>query len=515
MSSPWYVSDSDHSVPSTVQSTVSAYITALFGRQREAGIDDITMPMVDRIMMREVTWAFLACLHVPLFEFDMRVHTVSDWMKLAGPVLRATVERCAPRPAFVYVYWQFDEEEDSSHSTIFFFDVAARLQVFFDPSTACEACVPGTFELFRTEHFWDKQPGAICKVVDADLHTRKCQNVQQYFEPRNGSGGLCMKVCLLFLVCCLRFRCWDLQLMADTVRKCVACRFHSVETWTLPGRLVGWAKQFSPEQPRGAGTTDNWTSREALLKLCEVRVDPLKSAPAQCGVFLGRGRVCTQRPCPGWALCQAHLRETFGIDACSTVHPVLDERWVEPRYVTYAVPDVISPPKAPGSSTVDHPHLGTVLYAQAGHMQPSQLTATLDNLDGSPGRFTLLRLDHHLEDGLAAGLPRLRTQLTATPWGDIQRQNPRLMVELIVPYAVLPEADTLPGGGGTRLRLRRHQRKCYWKRSRWMTGSNCTCRSPLPGGRTTTGEILSVCSSLRRLTASAIRQSRLWSSRAL
>ena len=112
---------------------------------------------------------------------------------------------------------------------------------------------------FQRYHVWG-EPNARCTVVDA----QSCEYpVQAYMEPERTPDrvwGSCTSVCLLVVVCCLRFRCWDLQRMCDVVRACMQ-QLDAQERTTFVLRLYCWHRTFDPGYPDGTDQAGGGTIR--------------------------------------------------------------------------------------------------------------------------------------------------------------------------------------------------------------------------------------------------------------
>jgi hypothetical protein len=278
-----------------------------------------------------VVWAFRRCANIPSFFFDLTTHNVGDWMRLTGPAIRAAVETCRDRRGFVWTYWQFPGGR--GHDTVFFLNLEENTQTFFDPSWASfkyrqvlrptrQTPETSLIDYFRTHHIWG-EPGATCSVVDADSFDIP---LQRYFEPPEESDrhwGSCSSVCLLLVTCCLRFGCWNLQRMCDLLRACMRILQHTAVTQAeITMRLYCWHKTFDPVYPGDppADRADGWTVRDQMLRACAIRMT--EYGPKTCGVLLPDGTCCGVNPCDGWAMCERHLAECLGIEACAQDDPV-------------------------------------------------------------------------------------------------------------------------------------------------------------------------------------------------
>lgn len=407
------------------------------------------------LQMHAASWAFVHCLGIPALLFDMRVHTIEDWIKLSGPTIRAAIELCPNRRGFVLVFWIYPKGPSriGRHVTLFNFDAVRRHQVFFDPSHACNARVPtqsgDLVTLFRSRHLWD--PEGTCEIVDADVCHKSRIALQEYFEPpRLGmEGGSCVTVCLLFVVCCLRFRCSDMQRMCDALRATMVHRnyLNTDRQEDFVKRIYAWHETLNPKPETEGKSTNGWNNREYLLEACGVR---LTESLYPCGVILDdrTGRECCRRkPCLGWAMCTKHLQEQFGVALCQQTHPVLDEHWKEPQVpIDIQFPAILSTHTArKNTSAPTEASLGTVLYIHKACQRLKVCRSGSEPIvDGGSGRYTVLRLDGYLDRKKPKG-KRLGRQLARTAWDAIQKQNPRIVLQIHVPHSY--EAyQKLPGG---------------------------------------------------------------------
>ena len=410
----------------------------------------------DHLQMHAVLWSFLQCVGVPVLELDLKLHSPLDWMRLSGPALRSALQKCPQRHGYVYAGWRFAKGPD--HSTLFRFDEATGEQEFFDPSWACSAEVPWAVKLFRQRHFWLGRDCATCHVVDANCSDRE---LQFYFEPMKGDEsvprGSCTSVCILFLVCCLRFRCASFQTMADAMRACMKGRQYTREQQkTLVAKLYAWHKQLNPP----TGNVSEWLRREGILRVCGLRV-PNGKEPRQCGVLLGgTNNCCKEPPCTGWALCRVHLQEMLNIEDCAQHHPLLSEIWSKPRVpIEHHLPLFMrSHDVEPTTNASDDNVIGTVLFG------PWDGTTVID---GRRGRYTILRLHEEKIDDLVSHIQRMS-------WESLCKQNPRLLLEIYVPHS-FSGAESLIGSACGTFTPNRPRCAPWWSGFPSVDG---TCSSP-------------------------------------
>ena len=386
------------------------------------------------LQIEVIMWSFLQCLDVPIISLDTDVHTLSDWTKLSGPLVGAAVAQCPGQRTFVHVYMQ--DPNNDAHGCLFMVDIPGRRQTFFDPSGAALDFYPNMHDFFRTNQLWGA-PSWTCEVV----HNREVgewKTLQSYFEPDDEeSGGSCISVCLLMLVFCLRFNCWDMQRMCDTMR--LALRKFEQENGQpdalrhrFVSMLYSWHRSFDPlpeTEVAGAAIprTDGWRTRGQLLRdVFHIRLGPHNNdRPGRiCGVLLANGDPCSAPLCAGWAVCTQHLLEQFRV-VCEGPGQVLEEPWCEPvSRVGVQMPDILA--GGPG----DCPSIGTVIYSVRPRdptvVPPQPLIGVVEN---GAEQFTILRLVSFIT-GPADDLAVLGQHLRGIPWQSIRTQNPRMLVQM-------------------------------------------------------------------------------------
>jgi hypothetical protein len=142
--------------------------------------------------------------------------------------MHGIIDNCDQKRGFVWCHWAF---KGVGHLTLFYFDIAARRQVFFDPSLWVHNRVGEQLRTsFGTTHFWEtEQTGVTCEVVDRERIGIIGASLQVLFEPRSASAnpnfkGSCASVCLVVLVCCQRFGCADVQRVCNAIRDAISRR---------------------------------------------------------------------------------------------------------------------------------------------------------------------------------------------------------------------------------------------------------------------------------------------------
>jgi hypothetical protein len=171
--------------------------------------------------------------------------------------MHSVIDACHQRRGFVWCQWTVGTE---GHLTLFYFDIAARRQVFFDPSHWTHRVGTQLKTPFGTTHFWDTGDGVTCEVVDGATFGQRGVNVQALFEPQSALTdtryrGSCASVCLIVLVCCLRFGCTDLQRMCNAVRNAISQRKYTDDNFLMSvyrwhERLAGSSGIPSPGDDR-------------------------------------------------------------------------------------------------------------------------------------------------------------------------------------------------------------------------------------------------------------------------
>lgn len=405
-------------------------------RCKDAGRDEMTFEII--------MWSFLQCLNVPRIKLDPTVHTLADWIKLTGPLIGSIVAQCPGQRSFVIVSM---DDEKRGHSSVFMVDIPNRRQTFFDPSQEGRSFYSNMFTFFKTNQLWG-QPHWTCEVVNTD-GIGDASTMQCYFEPMDGSkGGSCTSVCLLFIACCLRFNCWDLQKMCDAMRLIVQFFYNQDPEGSRKKFVNGlymWHRSMDPlpQRPTRGNipipVMDGWRKRsELLLDVFAVRLRAPPHVDRICGVLLDSGDLCRAPLCAGWAVCTDHLLTHYKL-VCGHPFDAWDNRWNEP--VRRIKPELPKTLLGRMDATRDCPVIGTVIY----HVHPQQMPqSTIGVLENGPSQFTILRLVsfvHKNADG-SVNLDDLSNHLQLVPWSNIRAQNPRLLLQLFVPL----EADCVEMG---------------------------------------------------------------------
>ena len=371
---------------------------------------------------------------IPCFEIDLKVHKLEDWVKLTAPAVRSAVEHCPLGRSFVYFYWSLVQMPwnncNFGHATLFYFDIPKRLQIFFDPSTACHSYCPGSFQYFATNHFWD--PGARCEVLDANICTResRARNLQNYFEPpeKTIKGGSCISVTMLFLLCSLRFQCNNLQGMVDAMRASMVRRKYKDHEAAQVAAVVCLYKWHATLDPKYTGL---WKRRQQLLEACHVRMTAGATPPAACGAWLQDDKCCAEKPRNGWALCDKHLSGMLRapVDAQET-EASLSEWW---RYLRtpakHGFPFFLRPGFVENVKqfALQETRIGTVLYRHRCEKpapgEPVLPPARSDEL------YHIVRVDGYL-DGDGDYIEQLVALLTSVPWKKFRDHSGHMLVQI-------------------------------------------------------------------------------------
>jgi hypothetical protein len=123
--------------------------------------------------------AFGQCKDIPIFLFDMTLHSVSDWLALYACAIRCAIQKCDH--GFVFLVWEWSEcpGNNVAHATLLYLDISMKLQVFFDPSGA----VPrDMMEFMAHNHIWEgRHDKPSIEVVDYDRPDQR--DVQWFFGP--------------------------------------------------------------------------------------------------------------------------------------------------------------------------------------------------------------------------------------------------------------------------------------------------------------------------------------------
>ena len=392
------------------------------------------------LQIEVIMWSFLQCLEVPVIRMDTCVHTLSDWTKLSGPLVGAAVAQCPRQRAFVLFFMR---RPHHGHDCLFMVDIPGRRQTLFDPSGAALDFYPNMHDFFRTNQLWGA-PSWTCEVVRNES-SGPWKTLQGYFEPDDkAKRGSCASVCLLMLVFCLRFNCWDMQRMCDAMRL-VIHRFQRSPSASpnLRDRFVSmlytWHRSLDPlptVEVAGAPIplTDGWRKRgQLLLDVFHVRLGPTDVRTKRiCGVVLATGEPCSATPAEGWALCKAHLLEHLQVNDRNAAQ-VLEQPWREPiSRVHNRMPQMFHV-ESEDTPSDDCPSIGTVIC----HVRPRDPRAVppLPNigvLENGAEQFTILRLVAFLR-GQPGDFLIFSQHLKAIPWDSIRAQNPRMLVEIFVP----------------------------------------------------------------------------------
>ena len=405
----------------------------------------------DKHQMDVLMWTFCECagrgvlfavgksprVPIPSFEFDLRVHTLEDWVKLTAPVVRSAVEHCPFGRTFVLFSWQFVQRpgQNSSfgHATLFYFDTEERRQVFFDPSTACSVQSAGSFDYFANNHFWD--PGARCEVVDAHICATGVHSLQWYLEPPEGSipGGSCLSVSLLFLLCSLRFQCTNLQLMVnamrDSIKRSDYLRSHRLQVLAA-SCLYKWHASLNPSY------MGLWKQRGTLLEVCHIRIPPGASGPTVCGACLTGTTCCPEKPREGWALCDRHLATVLHrpLDT-EELQVSLNEWWRHvPAISTFEFPFILRVGfmDAEAVFAETETRIGTTLYRHRcetpGKHKVDAKELVLQPLQHKE-TYHIVRIDGYL-DGDGDHRKQLAALLASVPWEKFRSHSGHVILQL-------------------------------------------------------------------------------------
>ena len=397
------------------------------------------------LQMKAINWTLKQCTNVPMFRFDLSVHCLRDWAKLMGPVIHASIEGCEHQRGFIGLEWI---KPDSGHETLLFFE--GKRQVFFDPSWAADRYETDVVDFFSNNHMWihaDDNP--VLEVVDGDRSDDKI-DLQTYFEPTTGSGiegGSCVTVCMVMILCCIRFGCWDLQRMCDALRNALQ---QSETFWKSRDRFVcrayNWHKSLDPPDGALERRATGWQQRLYVLQRCGLKVLE-GTEPPSCAVVGSsyHNRGCLSRPCTGWVLCKSHLRELLGIEECASNHPVgqgcacgrpmsvcMSEPLHEvPLYPGYNLPFFLrSTPVGTTKKADPDPRVGTVYYFNARYKSENTHLQNTRKFDAyqADGSFAIVRLE-----GFENDLVGLEQKLALTAWHEMRERNTCLLLQIYMP----------------------------------------------------------------------------------
>ena len=119
------------------------------------------------------------CSNIPYFLFDLHLHPMQYWLCLYAPMIRCSLDPCGG--GFVFVYWYLKEWKDIIHSTILYFDIRDKRQVFYDASGATGQLM---LRYMAEHHLWEPDSDPDRKLVVVDRHVRPLQALQnRYFGP--------------------------------------------------------------------------------------------------------------------------------------------------------------------------------------------------------------------------------------------------------------------------------------------------------------------------------------------
>ena len=213
---------------------------------------------------------FNQCADFQKLQFNLTIHPMEEWMKLAPCAIRCTLMPCVRGFVFVGLIglnW--------AHAVLFYFD--GDEQYFFDPSGLLESqkCTNGQTipEYFKTHHVWIPHPPShLLHLVDADdmclsvtclnnpTPTRKKTKLekpeapvampwlQMTFGPLSGVQdpldlrGCCVTMTLLVVLFSLRYGCRNPNFMVKALR-CAALDLQTMNPSLYEEflqRLRGW-----------------------------------------------------------------------------------------------------------------------------------------------------------------------------------------------------------------------------------------------------------------------------------
>lgn len=114
---------------------------------------------------------------LPALVCDLHTHSVAEWFRLIGPVVKDSLHTC-PRRSFLILWCYADDTP--SHATLVHIETNPRTQYFLDPSGACKEDVKLYFRTHFLPSGWDGDQEGDRVVVDD--HRGSGQDLQGCFE---------------------------------------------------------------------------------------------------------------------------------------------------------------------------------------------------------------------------------------------------------------------------------------------------------------------------------------------